>query len=161
MTTLSLAEITAGVCELKDTSEQVAYLQKNNSKELRNILILMYDKKWSFALPSYPPPYTPSVHSETHGMLYREARKLAYFVNEMSEGENLSAIKKESLFIQMLETVDADDAKLLLQMLAKRPFPELSPDTINEAFGQIISEPVDMPPAKKKRGRPPKQKTEA
>tara|TARA_S200002703_G_scaffold13274_1_gene11680 strand:- start:1098 stop:1583 length:486 start_codon:yes stop_codon:yes gene_type:complete len=161
MTTLSLAEITAGVCELKDTSEQVAYLQKNNSKELRNILILMYDKKWSFALPSDPPPYTPSVHSETHGMLYREARKLAYFVNEMSEGENLSAIKKESLFIQMLETVDADDAKLLLQMLAKRPFPELSPDTINEAFGQIISEPVDMPPAKKKRGRPPKQKTEA
>tara|TARA_E500000318_G_scaffold13409_1_gene12576 strand:- start:712 stop:1197 length:486 start_codon:yes stop_codon:yes gene_type:complete len=161
MTTLSLAEITAGVCELKDTSEQVAYLQKNNSKELRNILILMYDKKWSFALPSDPPPYTPSVHSETHGMLYREARKLAYFVNEMSEGENLSAIKKESLFIQMLETVDADDAKLLLQMLAKKPFPELSPDTINEAFGQIISEPVDMPPAKKKRGRPPKQKTEA
>ena len=161
MTTLSLAEITAGVCELKDTSEQVAYLQKNNSKELRNILILMYDKKWSFALPSDPPPYTPSVHSETHGMLYREARKLAYFVNEMPEGENLSAIKKESLFIQMLETVDADDAKLLLQMLAKKPFPELSPDTINEAFGQIISEPVDMPPAKKKRGRPPKQKTEA
>lgn len=161
MTTLSLAEVTAGVCELKDTSEQVAYLQKNNSKELRNILILMYDKKWSFALPSDPPPYTPSVHSETHGMLYREARKLAYFVNEMPEGENLSAIKKESLFIQMLETVDADDAKLLLQMLAKKPFPELSPDTINEAFGQIISEPVDMPPAKKKRGRPPKQKTEA
>lgn len=161
MTTLSLAEITAGVCELKDTSEQVAYLQKNNSKELRNILILMYDKRWSFALPSDPPPYTPSVHSETHGMLYREARKLAYFVNEMPEGENLSAIKKESLFIQMLETVDADDAKLLLQMLAKKPFPELSPDTINEAFGQIINEPVDMPPAKKKRGRPPKQKTEA
>lgn len=160
MTTLSLAEITAGVCELKDTSEQVAYLQKNNSKELRNILILMYDKRWSFALPSEAPPYTPSVHSETHGMLYREARKLAYFVNEMPEGENLTQIKKESLFIQMLETVDADDAKLLVQMLAKRPFPELAPETINEAFGNIISDPVDMPPAKKKRGRPPKAKVE-
>jgi hypothetical protein len=160
MTTLSLAEITAGVCELKDTSEQVAYLQKNNSKELRNILILMYDKRWSFALPSEAPPYTPSVHSETHGMLYREARKLAYFVNEMPEGENLTQIKKESLFIQMLETVDADDAKLLVQMLAKRPFPELAPETINEAFGNIISDSVDMPPAKKKRGRPPKAKVE-
>lgn len=158
MTTKSLAEITAGVCELKDTSEQVAYLQKNNSKELRNILILMYDKRWSFSIPSTPPPYTPSVHNETHGMLYREARKLAYFVNEMSEGENLSQVKKESLFIQMLETVDQDDAKLLIQMLSKQAFPELTADTINEAFNGIISDPVDMPPAKKKRGRPPKAK---
>lgn len=160
MTTLSLAEITAGVCELKDTSEQVAYLQKNNSKELRNILILMYDNKWSFSIPSSAPPYTPSVMKESHGMLYREARKLAYFVTEMKEGENLSQVKKESLFIQMLETVDEDDAKLLVQMLEKRPFPELTADTINEAFGEIISDPVDMPPAKKKRGRPPKKKVE-
>ena len=160
MTTLSLAEITAGACELKDTSEQVAYLKKNNSKELRNILILMYDKKWSFSIPSTAPPYTPSVHTETHGMLYREARKLAYFVTEMSEGDNLTQAKKESLFIQMLETVDNDDAKLLIQMLSKTPFPELTSDTINEAFDGIISESVDMPPAKKKRGRPPKVKAE-
>ena len=97
---------------------------------------------------------------ESHGMLYREARKLAYFVTEMNEGENLSQVKKESLFIQMLETVDEDDAKLLVQMLEKRPFPELTADTINEAFGEIISDPVDMPPAKKKRGRPPKKKVE-
>ena len=160
MTTKSLAEITAEVCELKSTSEQVAYLKENNSKELRNILILMYDKKWSFSIPSSAPPYTPSVMKESHGMLYREARKLAYFITEMKEGENLSQVKKESLFIQMLETVDKADAKLLVQMLEKRPFPELTADTINEAFGEIISEPVDMPPAKKKRGRPPKKKVE-
>jgi hypothetical protein len=160
MTTLSLAEITAGVCELKDTSEQVAYLEKNNSKELRNILILMYDNKWSFSIPSSAPPYTPSVMKESHGMLYREARKLAYFVTEMEDGQNLDQPRRESLFIQMLETVDQDDAKLLLQMLEKRPFPELTAETINEAFGEIISDPVDMPPAKKKRGRPPKVKAE-
>jgi len=159
MTTKSLAEITAEVCELKSTSEQVAYLKENNSKELRNILILMYDKKWSFSIPATPPPYKESVHRETHGMLYREARKLAYFVNEMTEGENLTQVRKESLFIQMLESVDADDAKLLVQMLAKKPFAQLTADTINEAFDGIISESVDMPPAKKKRGRPPKAKT--
>jgi hypothetical protein len=36
----------------------------------------------------------------------------------------------------------------------------LTAETINEAFGEIISDPVDMPPAKKKRGRPPKVKAE-
>jgi hypothetical protein len=44
-------------------------------------------------------------------------------------------------------------------MLAKKPFAQLTADTINEAFDGIISESVDMPPAKKKRGRPPKAKT--
>jgi hypothetical protein len=78
----------------------------------------------------------------------------------MSEGDNLTQAKKESLFIQMLETVDNDDAKLLVQMLSKTPFPELTADTINEAFDGIISDSVDMPPAKKKRGRPPKAKAE-
>ena len=77
----------------------------------------------------------------------------------MTEGENLTQVRKESLFIQMLESVDADDAKLLIQMLAKKPFAQLTADTINEAFDGIISESVDMPPAKKKRGRPPKAKT--
>ena len=69
-------------------------------------------------------------------------------------------VQESLLFRKMLETVDADDAKLLLQMLAKKPFSELAPETINEAFGNIISDSVDMPPAKKKRGRPPKAKAE-
>jgi|TARA_B110000908_G_C10264907_1_gene462789 hypothetical protein len=161
MTTESLAEITAKCCEMKEPSEQIAYLRKNNSIELRNILILMYDKKWSFNIPSSAPPYTPSVHLESHGMLYREARKLSYFVNEMKDGENLNSVKKESMFIQMLETVDEADAKLLLQMLRKEPFAELLAETINEAFDGIISDPVPATPLKKKRGRPAKVKTES
>jgi hypothetical protein len=158
MTTRSLAEVTAACCELKEPSEQIAFLKENNSKELRNILILMYDSRWSFNIPSSPPPYTPSVHLESHGMLYREARKLSYFVKEMSDGENLNQVKRESLFIQMLETVDEADAKLLLQMLRKEPFAELLAETINEAFNGIIVDPVPATPLKKKRGRPAKVK---
>ena len=154
MTTFSLAEIIAGVCELTEASEQVEYLKNNNSKELRNILILMYDNKFTFSIPSTAPPYTPSVHTESHGHLYREARKLSFFVNELPDGQNLDRIRKESLFIQMLETVNADDAILLLRMLRKEPYPELLAETINEAFNGIISDPVSATPLKKKRGRP-------
>lgn len=156
MTTRSLAEIVADARALSTIAEKAQFLKANNSKELRNILILMYDRRFTFDLPTTPPPYRPSVVNESHGLLYREARKLSYFVNEMKDGENLDRVRKESLFIQMLESVDKDDALLLLQMLAKEPYPDLPVEAIHEAFGPIIQNPIDASPEKRGRGRPKK-----
>jgi len=156
MTTRSLAEIVADARALSTIAEKAQFLKANNSKELRNILILMYDRRFTFDLPTTPPPYRPSVVNESHGLLYREARKLSYFVNEMKDGENLDRVRKESLFIQMLESVDKDDALLLLQMLAKEPYPDLPVEAIHEAFGPIIQNPIEASPEKRGRGRPKK-----
>ena len=156
MTTRSLAEIVADARALSTIAEKAQFLKANNSKELRNILILMYDGRFTFDLPTTPPPYRPSVVNESHGLLYREARKLSYFVNEMKDGENLDRVRKESLFIQMLESVDKDDALLLLQMLAKEPYPYLPVEAIHEAFGPIIQNPIEASPEKRGRGRPKK-----
>jgi hypothetical protein len=156
MTTRSLAEIVADARALSTIAEKAQFLKANNSKELRNILILMYDGRFTFDLPTTPPPYRPSVVNESHGLLYREARKLSYFVNEMKDGENLDRVRKESLFIQMLESVDKDDALLLLQMLAKEPYPDLPVEAIHEAFGPIIQNPIEASPEKRGRGRPKK-----
>ena len=156
MTTRSLAEIVAAARALSTIAEKAQFLKANNSKELRNILILMYDRRFTFDLPTTPPPYRPSVVNESHGLLYREARKLSYFVNEMKDGENLDRVRKESLFIQMLESVDKDDALLLLQMLAKEPYPDLPVEAIHEAFGPIIQNPIEASPEKRGRGRPKK-----
>jgi len=156
MTTRSLAEIVADARALSTIAEKAQFLKANNSKELRNILILMYDTRFTFDLPTTPPPYRPSVVNESHGLLYREARKLSYFVNEMKDGENLDRVRKESLFIQMLESVDKDDALLLLQMLAKEPYPDLPVEAIHEAFGPIIQNPIEASAEKRGRGRPKK-----
>ena len=156
MTTRSLAEIVADARALSTIAEKAQFLKANNSKELRNILILMYDRRFTFDLPTTPPPYRPSVVNESHGLLYREARKLSYFVNEMKDGENLDRVRKEALFIQMLESVDKDDALLLLQMLAKEPYPDLPVEAIHEAFGPIIQNPIEASPEKRGRGRPKK-----
>jgi len=154
MTTLSMAEILSTASKLKTKEEKVDFLRRNNSKELRNILLLMYDKSLELDLPEVAPPYTESVINESHGLLYREARKLAYFVKGRKEGENLPRIRKETLFIQMLEAVDKDDAKLLVRMLEKTPYKELPSSLLVEAFGFTIVDPVDA--VAKKRGRPKK-----
>ena len=137
MTTLSLAEIVNKACSLKSKKEKVEFLKANNSRPLRDILKLMYDKSLEFNIPNTPPPYTPSEMPDSHGMLYREARKLTYFVKGF-DGDNLDKLRREALFIQMLETVDAEDAKLLLAMLAQKPLKGLTVAVLNEAFFNLI-----------------------
>jgi hypothetical protein len=158
MTTRSLAEIVEMARKFETNEEKAKFLKENNSKELRNILILMYDARFTFDLPATAPPYRPSNINESHGLLYREARKLSYFVNQMPDGKDLDRVRKESLFIQMLESVDKDDALLLLRMLSKKPYPDLPVEAIHLAFGSIIQDPIaaGAPEATRGRGRPKK-----
>lgn len=153
MTTLSLAEIVNTARKAETVEEKVAVLKKFDSQELRNILALMCDARWTFDLPETAPPYTPSDIHESHGSLYREMRKMPYFVEQRSDGRDLSRMRKEALFIQMLESVDAGDAELLIRVTSKQPYPDLAPDVINLAFPGAIQEPISV---KRSRGRPKK-----
>ena len=139
MTILKISEILNKACELKTKEEKVEWLQKNNSKPLRNIIKIMYDKSLKLNIPSTAPPYNPSKFPDSYGMLYREARKLTYFV-EGYDGDNVNPIQREAIFIQMLEAVDPDDAKILIQMIAQKPMKGLPPSVINAAFNNLVPE---------------------
>jgi len=153
MTTLSLAEIVNTARKAETVEEKVEILKRNDSKQLRDILALMCDARWTFDLPETAPPYKESDIKESHGMLYREMRKMPYFVEQSPDGKDLNRMRKESLFIQLLESVDSDDAKLVIRTIAKEPYPDLSPEVINQAFPGGILEPI---PVKRGRGRPKK-----
>jgi hypothetical protein len=133
----SLAEIVESACEMSSKEEKVEFLKSKKSKPLCNILKVMYDKKMELNIPDVAPPYTPSDINESHGMLFREARKLTYFVKGF-DGDGLSQARRESIFIQMLETVDRKDAQLLVKMLAQKPLKGLPLSVIKEAFPNLI-----------------------
>lgn len=137
MATISLAEIINTACELPNKQEKIEWLKKNNSNPLRTVLKVMYDKSMKLNIPNTAPPYTPSEMPESHGLLYRETRKLPYFVKGY-DGDNLNPIRREALFIQMLESVDKDDAELLIKMIAQKPLKGLPASVIVEALGDII-----------------------
>jgi hypothetical protein len=151
--TESLAEIINHARKLEDVDAKASYLRSKSSSALQDILLLMCDSSFTFCLPETAPPYKPSEHSEVHGLLYREVRKFKYFVEQMPESKKVNKIKRESIFIQMLENIDPEDAKLVLRMVAKQPYPELSPAVVNKAFPGLIDNPVEV---KRGRGRPKK-----
>lgn len=136
---LSMSEIINKACELKTKQEKIEWLQSHNSTPLRNILICTYDKsKVEFLIPPSDPPYQPTQIVGMEAALKREARKLKYFIKGMGF-DDMNQIKRESVFIELLETVDPADAKLLLNMVKQKSLKGLTPKTINDAFGEIIS----------------------
>lgn len=136
MITLSMSEIIDKTCKLKTKDEKVEWLKKHNTLALRDVLALMFNKDLEFTIPNTAPPYEPSEYPDSQGQLFHEARKLKYFVKGF--GGNLPQVRKEQLFIQMLESVDKEDAKLLIKMLQKKPPKGLTVAVVNEAFGNII-----------------------
>ena len=64
---------------------------------------------------------------------------MPYFVKELSN-DQLTQYRREALFIQLLETVDAGDAEILVKMLKQKPLKGLTAKTLNDAFGEDFIE---------------------
>lgn len=135
---LSLSEIIDKAIELKTVDEKVEWFVKNNSISLRTILKIMYDDSITILLPNAAPPYKESDVVGGEGMLYKETRRLRIFIKGGGY-DDLNQVKRENLFIQLLQTVDKNDAKLLLKMIEQKPLTGLPTSVIHKAFSGLIT----------------------
>lgn len=100
----------------KSVEKQVQLLKINSSTHLKNIIGYAMDPTVKWLLPEGDPPYRPlPITADQEGRLYSEIRRLKYFINT-EEGLNLNQTKREQLFIQLLESIDAHDATLILRI---------------------------------------------
>jgi hypothetical protein len=137
---ISITEIINKATELKSVKEKVEWLKKNDNPALRIVLQYTYDNSIKFLIPDTPPPWDKNeFEDEAKSLLYREARRLKIFI-EGGGYDNLNQIKRETLFIQLLQDVDNDDAETLCQMISKKPFKGLTKKTVQEAFPELIQE---------------------
>lgn len=137
---ISIAEILTKASELKKKEEKINWLKSNDNPALRIILNYTYNDNIKFLIPDTAPPWTPNeFEDEAKSLLYREARRLKIFI-EGGGYDNLNQIKREQLFISLLEDVDNDDAKVLVQMISKKPFKGITKKAVMEAFPDLINE---------------------
>lgn len=136
MAKLSLAEVLKKCSEFEKKQQRIEALQYNASEPMKIILQYMFHPAVNFLLPEGAPPYKTSEFNEPN-MLYSNTRKLYHFI----EGGNpdLSQIKRESMFIDLLQSVDSDDAELLIAMKEKKsPFKGLTQDVVLAAFPELF-----------------------
>jgi hypothetical protein len=135
---ISISEIINELPKLKSTSDKIEWLRKHDNPALRTILKYTYDSSVEFLVPNTPPPWKKNeFEDEAKSLLYREVRRLKIFIKGGGYDE-LKQVKREQLFISLLEDVDNDDAETLCVMISKKPFKGLSLKTLEEAYPGLI-----------------------
>ena len=133
-------EIFTEVGNASKKADKIRVLHENSSKELKAVLGYTYDPNVEWLIPEGDPPYRPLEKSldQEYG-LAQESRKFYLFVKGITPAQrNLTQAKRESIYISMLESIDPDDAKVLLAMkTGKLPYKGLTQKLVAEAFPGI------------------------
>jgi hypothetical protein len=136
---VGVAEFLEKVGKLKKREEKIAALQHNDSFVIRTILQGAFDPKIKWALPEGTPPYKPNELVDQENVLIRECRRLVHFVEGGNPG--LKQLRRETLFVEMLESVAPKDAILLCAIKDKKlPFKGITVDIVKEAFPGLIAD---------------------
>jgi hypothetical protein len=134
---LGMYEILEKTSTLSTKAEKIEYLRKNWSVGLGIVLKMAFDKNLKWALPDGAPPYRPSLVDDSEGMLYNEVKRL-YLFHE-GGNTNLTQKRRELLFQQLLESVDKDDALLIVGVKDKKlPFKGITYKLIEEAYPGLL-----------------------
>ena len=131
------SEIATKINNAKDKPRKLKVLQEHDSVPLRQVLKGAFDPNIEWLLPVGDVPYTANdapIGTE-HTVLSQEAKRLYLFAKG---GDNrLTNTKRETLFIQMLEGLCAEEAEFLVIVVNKRVNNEYKGFTANlvkEAF---------------------------
>ena len=136
---LGIGEILQAAAKKKTAEEKIAYLRENQSAGLLTILSGAFDDGVVWALPEGVPPYIPSKLVDQEAALYTNIRRLYLFAD--GGHSTLSQLKREALFIELLESVSPLDAEVLLAMKDKKlPHKSLTKKLINEAFPGLVED---------------------
>ena len=139
-TTLLLSEVLRKVSNAKTKDEKIKILRDNNSPALRALLIWNFDDSIESAIPDGDVPYTPNdaPAGTDHSRLSHEYRGVYRFCKG---GDNrLSDMKRESMFIQLLEGLHKDEAELVCLVKdgnLNKGYKRITKAVVSGAFPQI------------------------
>ena len=130
-------EVLEEMSKQRNRKDKVRVLKENESWALKDIIRGSMDTTVVWNLPTGEPPYTAATAHSHPANLLRENIKFQYFVKG-GAGDKMTKIKKEQLFIGVLEGVHPEDAKLVISMINKEKIYGLSRPIVEEAFPNLL-----------------------
>jgi len=139
-----------GVAEiLKKISDLPNEMDRQNSLATcadNTVLVMslkyLFDPNIVFDLPEGDPPYKPTDFLDQESSYYTDFRRMYLFIK--GGNPNLTAMKRETIFVQFIEGLDKQDAKLVLAIKDKKsPYLGITYDLVYRTFPGLLPEPQD------------------
>jgi len=125
----------------KATNKQsrLAVLEKYASVgAFKDILRGTYDDTLVFNLPEGRPPFTPNKPESVPSTLLKLHKRFGLFVKG-GTGDDLPAYRRESIYVQTLESIHPEDAEFVVNMANKKtPVKFLTKKLVQEAYPSLI-----------------------
>lgn len=137
MATVSISGLVDRAAKASTRDEKAKILAEDQTGTMATILKVALDPTIMFDLPAEIPPYKKNELVDQEGVLYREVRKFKHFI----KGSDVHPIKRETIFLEMLENLDPKDAELLCLAKDKKSLGKgITVNVANKAFPGLINE---------------------
>lgn len=136
-----MSEIFDLVDKAKTKQEKVNILKQHESPAIRGFLKMNFNKEVQLDLPEGEPPFKKQPDrpiGEHESKLFTEYRRFYIWLDPNTK---LPQVKKETLFIEMLESLhisEAEDIILIKDKKLQKKYKTLKEDIVREAFPQIL-----------------------
>ena len=133
-----ISEVLSKVHKAKTKAQKISILKENDSEALRAIIKSSFDPNIQWVMPEGDVPYKPNEVPEgtEHTRLNQEFRQLWHYIK--GADTKTPQFRKEQMFVQMLEGLHEDEAKVVCHAKDKKLhqiYKGLSDNVVKEAFG--------------------------
>jgi hypothetical protein len=134
-----ISKILEDTSKLRSKDDRVKFLRSHYpNKTMLRLLKCTFDTNVIWELPEGTPPYRPFAESEPDiSGLYQEERKLYLFIK--GGNPNLNQVRRETLFVQLLESIHPKEAELLIAVKDRKlPYKGITKEIVQEAFPKLL-----------------------
>ena len=134
-------EILELVGQQRSKAKRVDILKEYRDDSLTAILIWNFDDRVQSAIPAGQVPYKENEVpvGTDHTSLRREWKQLYHFIK--GGNDTLSTLRRESMFIQLLEGLHPKEAEIICKVKDKeleQVYPKVTFDVVKQAFPDIV-----------------------
>lgn len=135
-----VAEALERISKLKTKKEKINALRNDHSKAMEAVVDLCFNPNIVWSLPEGRPPFkSQPKEADLQSTLYSNVRKFHIFL-KTGKYPNLRQIKREEQFISFLESLDPDDAELIISIKdRKMPFESITKELFKEAWPALYN----------------------
>lgn len=123
----------------KTKADKIKVLKDHNYAAVADYLRGTFDSTIQWNLPAGAPPYVACEAHNTPSTFNRKNVDLKYFVKG-GVGDRLQTVKRESMFISLIESIDPKDAILVISMINKEKPKYITRAIIEEAFPNLLQD---------------------